>query len=169
VKTASGYPATSVVGKPADAVIAALEALHLQPDVVISGTNLGQNFGPFSKLSGTVGAALTAARRGIPALASSADLKSPDFRSASRLVVDWVKQHRAELLSGKAAATVTSLNVPTCPGGPRGVVDEPTATDFGDRKPTDVDCASTTDKASFGDDVDAYLNGYAALSPVPLR
>ena len=35
--TASGYPATAVDGFPSDTIRYALETLHLQPDVVISG------------------------------------------------------------------------------------------------------------------------------------
>jgi 5'/3'-nucleotidase SurE len=41
------------------------------PDLVVSGTNLGQNSGTGITQSGTVGAAVTAARAGVPAIASS--------------------------------------------------------------------------------------------------
>ncbi len=56
--TASGYAATAVQGFPADAVIYGLTTvLKERPDVVITGTNAGQNIGPAIDVSGTIGAA----------------------------------------------------------------------------------------------------------------
>ena len=49
----------------------ALQELGLEPDVVVSGVNAGQNIGTLIDLSGTVGAAATAARQGVPAVAVS--------------------------------------------------------------------------------------------------
>src|ERR1700761_3675125 len=69
--TASGYPAVSVNGTPADSVNVAFSRLHLAPNVVISGVNAGQNLGPVVDISGTVGAARVGARMGLPALAVS--------------------------------------------------------------------------------------------------
>jgi 5'-nucleotidase len=167
VKTASGYAATAVEGKPADSVHVALDVLHLRPDLVVSGANLGQNVGPSTKRSGTVGAALTAARTGIPALAVSAASTAPDFAHAAELVVGWVNDHRRAILAGTEPAEVTSLNVPTCPGGPRGTVVEPTATALAGRRPDHVRCHSQADEGSFADDVDAFVHGYAVFAPVP--
>ena len=76
-KTASGYPATAVNGYPADTITVALDQLHLHPSLVVSGANLGQNLGPVTNLSGTVGAAKAAVSRGVPALAVSAGVGSP--------------------------------------------------------------------------------------------
>ena len=56
VTTASGYPAWSVAGFPVDAVRYALRTRHLNPDLVVSGSNFGQNIGVAVPLSGTVGA-----------------------------------------------------------------------------------------------------------------
>ena len=54
-------------GTPADSVLYAVEvAMPLPPHVVVSGTNLGQNLGDITTISGTVGAARTANRLGIP-------------------------------------------------------------------------------------------------------
>lgn len=66
----------SVEGTPADAVRAALGALlPTWPDVVVSGANFGQNVGEATlHVSGTVGAALHAASRGLPAIAVSVAL-----------------------------------------------------------------------------------------------
>ncbi len=74
--TLSGYAATAIDGCPADCVNYALSELYAAgapPHVVISGINEGQNVSELvaTELSGTVGAAKTAARRGVPALALS--------------------------------------------------------------------------------------------------
>jgi 5'/3'-nucleotidase SurE len=66
----------TVAGTPADAVLAGLTALRAAgtpPDLVVSGTNLGRNTGGWITESGTVGAAVTAAHAGIPAIAVSTD------------------------------------------------------------------------------------------------
>lgn len=66
----------TVGGTPADAVLAGLAAMRAAgrpPDLVVSGTNLGRNTGPGITESGTVGAAVTAAHAGAPAIAVSTD------------------------------------------------------------------------------------------------
>jgi 5'/3'-nucleotidase SurE len=66
----------TVKGTPADAVIAGLAAMRdagRPPDLVVSGTNLGRNTGSGITESGTVGAAVTAAKAGLPAIAVSTD------------------------------------------------------------------------------------------------
>jgi 5'/3'-nucleotidase SurE len=66
----------TVSGTPADAVLAGLAAMRAAgrpPDLVVSGTNLGRNSGPRITESGTVGAAVTAAHAGFPAIAVSTD------------------------------------------------------------------------------------------------
>lgn len=62
----------AVDGYPVDAVRAGLDLMRADPpDLVVSGTNLGHNSGTGVVESGTVGAAVTAARAGVPAIASS--------------------------------------------------------------------------------------------------
>ncbi|NMO89612.1 5'/3'-nucleotidase SurE [Actinomycetospora sp. TBRC 11914] len=66
----------TVSGTPADAVLAGLAAMRADgggPDLVVSGTNLGRNTGSGITESGTVGAAVTAAHAGVPAVAVSTD------------------------------------------------------------------------------------------------
>jgi 5'/3'-nucleotidase SurE len=66
----------TVSGTPADAVLAGLAAMRAAggpPDLVVSGTNLGRNTGSGITESGTVGAAVTAAHAGLPAIAVSTD------------------------------------------------------------------------------------------------
>jgi 5'-nucleotidase len=163
-QTASGYPAVAVAGFPADSVLVALDELGIAPDLVISGINEGQNIGPFVELSGTVGAARTAARAGIAALAVSQGFAdSPDFPTAASLAVAWLEDSEEAIAAGDLGPSVASLNVPTCPTGTvRGVIPAPVAPDFLERDIFAVDCESTaTDPV---DDVDAFLNGFAALS-----
>lgn len=70
--TMNGVPAYSVGGKPTDAVIIGLFALRLNPDLVVSGINIGENLSYESIMtSGTVGAALEASNQGVPSLAFS--------------------------------------------------------------------------------------------------
>ncbi|BBL68401.1 5'/3'-nucleotidase SurE [Methanoculleus chikugoensis] len=70
--TMNGVTAYSVGGKPTDAVIIGLFALRLNPDLVVSGVNIGENLSFESIMtSGTVGAALEASNQGVPSLAFS--------------------------------------------------------------------------------------------------
>ena len=66
----------SVTGKPADAVLVGLSEVFVDnpPDLVISGANFGQNSGNDAMISGTVGAAVMANSRGIPAIAISVEI-----------------------------------------------------------------------------------------------
>jgi 5'-nucleotidase len=177
-KTSPGYPtggpatmqngdqAIAVSGTPADSVNYALDHGLVKPNVVVSGVNLGQNLGSNTDLSGTVGAARAAAQRGVPALAVSADLASPDFPTAAKLAATWVAQHRQQLAKKQkksgSAVLLQSLNVPTCPAGTlRGVVDTTVAT-TNDHSLEPGNCASTM--AQPADDITAYINGFASLS-----
>jgi 5'-nucleotidase len=172
VETISGFPAKSVAGHPADAVNVALGTLQIKPDLVVSGTNTGQNIGEFAKVSGTVGAAKTAARHGIPALAASTgQAPNPDYAGSAKLVVDWVREHRAEIAARRSEATVESLNVPTCSAGKlRGLVRTTLATSTNDRPAAgEQDCLSTRPKSELVDDVDFFLNGFATLTPISLN
>ncbi|NBE49986.1 5'/3'-nucleotidase SurE [Streptomyces boluensis] len=63
----------AVSGTPADSVAFGLQVLyaHDAPDLVVSGSNSGTNLSRTVNHSGTVGAAVTAVDRGIPAIAVS--------------------------------------------------------------------------------------------------
>jgi 5'-nucleotidase len=183
--TQSDYPATAVDGCPADAVNYALDpanglyAADSLPHVVISGINQGQNVSEniATSLSGTVGAAKTAARdHGIPALATSqgsstgAPVAPPaaeyDFDAGAAAVLDWLAENRSALAAGNVAtATVDSINTPTCTAGEiRGPSKVPLDPDGADAfKPQD--CESTLENPQT--DVEAFINGFNALSKVP--
>lgn len=170
--TASGYAATSVQGFPADAVLYGLTSvLKERPDVVITGTNAGQNIGPAIDLSGTVGAARAAAQRGIPALAVSAGFGDPiDFATVTGEAIKWLRDHRAGLLASPApSGSVDNLNAPTCTAGKvRGLVTttpELTAPLADALAPPD--CTSTASAPS--GDVAAFHAGFVTLESLPLQ
>jgi 5'-nucleotidase len=173
--TISGYAGFSVAGFPADSVIRALDSVLTEPPhLVVSGSNDGQNIGPFTQLSGTIGAAKTAARRGVPALAVSSGLAEPtDFAPAVAAAIDWIEEHREELLArapGTAVTTIENINGPTCASGvPREVIEVPVAADFGERRPYDPTvCDAPLPATAPADDVDAYIAGYIPLSVIPV-
>ena len=66
----------SVDGRPVAAALVGLDVLDLfggeAPDLVVSGTNRGDNAGASNNISGTVNAALAALHEGVPAIALSA-------------------------------------------------------------------------------------------------
>jgi 5'-nucleotidase len=69
----------AVSGTPADAVLFGLSAAGAErPQLVISGINYGQNVGRAVNHSGTVGAAVTAAEEGVPAIAVSLAINPAD-------------------------------------------------------------------------------------------
>jgi len=113
--TASGYPAKAVDGFPADTIVWAIDkhGVATRPDVVLSGVNFGQNIGLTVDISGTVGAARAAARRGIPALAISAGLAgSPAYGIGARQAVAWLTMHRAELRDAEYNLELTTVRAP---------------------------------------------------------
>jgi 5'-nucleotidase len=173
--TASGYPAVSVAGFPADTVIYALEqgGLKQKPNLVMSGINLGQNIGVAVDVSGTVGAAKAAAARGIPALAVSQGIRpdsDPDYAAGVARAVRWLKEHRKALTpkkGKKVKVVLDNLNVPSCTTGKvRGLVEVPVAgsevAGIGDPQ----NCASTLTGPA--NDVEAFLNGYATITELPV-
>jgi 5'-nucleotidase len=166
--TASGHPAVAVDGFPADTVRVALDDLHLDPDLVVSGINEGQNIGPLAAISGTVGAARAAFARGIPALAVSQGIGTPPaYANGVRRALSWIRVHRHDLERDRDDALDDSatLNIPTCTvGRVRGVVEVPTAVAANGRDLLHSDCTSRQRK--FTDDVDAFNNGFATLSPL---
>jgi len=173
-KTAGGYEATAVQGTPADSVNYALDTLGLKPTVTVSGANIGQNLGPVVDASGTVGAARQSAKRGVPALAVSAQIGTPDYPLATKLAADWVTKHRASLAKAAKARTrpaltsIDSLNVPTCPGSKiRGVyATTPAPPGTPDAVSSTINCTSTA--TSYPNDVAAFNDGWATQTPVPV-
>ena len=70
----------AVAGTPSDCVVAALGALDLDPDIVVSGANRGANLGAYVLgRSGTVSAAVEAAFFDVPAIAASVYFPAGEF------------------------------------------------------------------------------------------
>jgi 5'-nucleotidase len=178
--TASGYDEATwaVDGCPADSVIYALGNLYpdAPPHVVLSGINSGQNVGLIngvllSQISGTVGAAKTAACADVPALASSqGDGETIDFPAGLVEVLTWLEANRAALLAGQVPVEdITSINIPSCDGQGeiRGTLQVPLATENPNGYVLNgpQDCTSTVDEVP--NDVEAFFNGYTTITPVP--
>ena len=162
--TASGYPAIAVDGFPADAVNYAL-AQGAEPDLVVSGVNLGQNLGPLTDISGTVGAARAAFAADIPALAVSAgfpesDDEAADYATAVEYALDLIEEFGEE--EPNFELVLVNLNVPTCSDGEvRQLIEAPLAeSDVGAVDP--ANCSSDLDAPV--DDIEAFLNGFATVT-----
>ncbi|MBX3187396.1 MAG: 5'/3'-nucleotidase SurE [Labilithrix sp.] len=116
----------AIDGTPADCVYVALHSerrfLPRWPDLVVSGINRGLNLGQDAFYSGTVAAAREGALRGVPAIASSADVRA-DLSRVAELTTKIAKKLYAitcgnlgpVLRSGPSLARKTpllNLNVP---------------------------------------------------------
>ncbi|HEU4533402.1 MAG TPA: 5'/3'-nucleotidase SurE, partial [Polyangiaceae bacterium] len=109
-----GITAYALDSTPVGCVSAAvLGALGPRPDFVVSGVNRGLNTGVSVMLSGTVGAAMSAACWGLPAMAVSLRVVSgepPDWRKAAvlaaRLLPALVREAESE------GPLVLNVNVP---------------------------------------------------------
>ncbi|MFF4776517.1 5'/3'-nucleotidase SurE [Microtetraspora fusca] len=124
----------AVDGTPADSVLFGLGHVLAggKVDLVVSGTNLGQNVGGIVNNSGTVGAAVTAIDLGVPAIAVSTEFDFDDMRKTianmpatadfvTRLVARLQRTARGGRLLPRHAGL--NVNYPTRPGlaAPTGV------------------------------------------------
>jgi 5'-nucleotidase len=121
----------SVAGSPADSVEVGLSVVftNTPPDLVISGTNIGQNVGAATVHSGTVGAAVTALNDGVPAIAVSTEINfatnAGPFAETGAFVVKLVTALQKQAKGGPLLPKAVGLNVnyPIVEGGgaPTGV------------------------------------------------
>jgi 5'/3'-nucleotidase len=148
----------------------ALDELGLEPDLVVSGINKGQNVGPLAYASGTVGAGREAVRRGIPAIAGSAALDGDGYELAAQLLVEQIEEHRDEYgeASSGTVDAVVNINVPDCTAGaPKELVEVDLATEIPEGvNPFASDCSAASEEEP-ADDVLAVVAGHPALSLVP--
>ncbi|MFT6290748.1 MAG: 5'-nucleotidase [Ilumatobacter sp.] len=173
--TASGLSGFAVSGTPADAVNFALDFVFAAdpPALVVSGSNKRQNGGPVTVASRTVGAARTAARRGVPAIAISQSLgDEPDLESGLPILLEWITEHRDVIVEFDGEfAEVANLNISTCgdTGVVRGLIDTLPMTDdipeglnmFA------IDCSSTEEDPTNA--VAALAIGFATLVRIPAQ
>jgi len=189
------YPQTdgvwAVDGTPADAVTLGL--LHVlrasPPDLVVSGMNFGQNVGADVTGSGTVGAALTAARAGVPAIALSVGLDLGEsgaarpfsstldaYQAAADLVLDIIRQLRESAGAGLLPPRVVlNVNYPAVgSSAPAGVRFATVSANRGFRQlfsvagpsgPARVELvAGDPSQAEDGSDVALLAQGYVTIS-----
>jgi 5'-nucleotidase len=164
--TASGYPAYAVHGFPADSVRYALRTLHLNPDLLVSGINAGQNLGPIVNISGTVGAARVGGRDEIPsvALSQGEPPNTPDYPSGVLAMKAWVDDFLFGRNGPALFETVTNINIPTCTAGAiRGTLKLPLATN-GAGILNAQDCTSTA--TGFTNDIAAFNNGFVTVTSI---
>ncbi|MDX2005903.1 MAG: 5'/3'-nucleotidase SurE [Meiothermus sp.] len=106
-------PAYRVDGTPADCVVLGSRLLG-QPDLVVSGINIGVNMGLDLTHSGTVAAALEGASIGVPSIAFSLDASGEElgFEAAAQAAVPiarWTLEH------GLPPNTLLNVNFPNRP------------------------------------------------------
>lgn len=106
-----GVRAYSVSGTPADCVKVAVEYLmDEKPDVVFSGINWGYNVGYEVVYSGTVGAAMEACMKEIPAIAFSVHMNE-----VYDVVDDQLLTVTKEILAkSKNKSEIWNVNIPGC-------------------------------------------------------
>ena len=105
-----------VSGTPTDCVhLAVTGVLERQPDMVVSGINLGANMGDDTIYSGTVAAATEGYLLGVPAIAVSlASFAGTHFDTAGRVVRELVQRFTSAPF---AEPVLLNVNVPDVPHG----------------------------------------------------
>jgi len=108
----------TVDGSPATCVSVALRHFHINPDLVISGINFGENLGLNLFYSGTIGAAWEAAMSGHLSLAVSLELppnkhftmdEDVDFSAAAF----FTKRIAQQLLADHPTSQLWNMNIPS--------------------------------------------------------
>lgn len=104
----------SVEGTPTDCVHLAITGLlDSEPDMVVSGINLGSNVGDDILYSGTVAAAMEGRSLGLPAIAFSLMNHNPThFSTAAEVAKILVAQLQVQPLP---AQTILNVNIPDVP------------------------------------------------------
>ncbi|MBT3340313.1 MAG: 5'/3'-nucleotidase SurE [Planctomycetes bacterium] len=146
-------------------------------DLVVSGINRGNNVGDVAHYSGTIGAAVEGALRGVPSIAVSADHRQTDYAACANVAT----QLAAQLLAGNGESRVVySINLPG------GVLDENTAVvakpmgglyfkvrgiteaeiETGDAKDIRILLGTDSADAPVGSDTEAYLAGSITITPL---
>ena len=88
-------------GTPTDCIFLALHKLYdanNQPDIVISGINIGANMGEDITYSGTASGAMEAVLQGVPAIAISQDF-SDDYREKEECTYELAQESIVKLVS----------------------------------------------------------------------
>lgn len=106
------WPGYAANASPAMTVEFAVQEIADRPiDLAVSGINYGENVGSCVTVSGTIGAALEAAERGIPALAVSLEINTTDYHSHDQAIDFQVAAYFTGLLAGKMLGTTMPADV----------------------------------------------------------
>jgi len=176
-RSANGY--FFVNGTPTDCVhLAVTGMLEQQPDMVVSGINLGANMGDDTIYSGTVAAAMEGYLLGVPAIAVSLTSKEgKHFATAARIARATVERFRRSPFDGPV---LLNINVPDLPWEEiRGVKvtrlgrrhkAEPVVKQVSPRHETVywVGAAGAAADAGEGTDFHAVANGYVSVTPLQI-
>lgn len=167
-------PAYRVDGTPADCVVLGSRLLG-QPDLVVSGINIGVNMGLDLTHSGTVAAALEGASIGIPSIAFSLDASGEElrFEEAARNAIPIAKWVLENSLPAK---TLLNVNFPNLT--PKGIKitrlsthryeDTIVEREDPDGRPYYWVAGKPTAELEDGTDFWAVQNGYISVTPVSL-
>ena len=174
-----------VDGTPADAFLIALRLLDREPDLLVSGINLGPNLGVEDLLhSGTLGATLQAALHGVPALAISYGPYRPSERpTGPELERDLAIAAEVGARLAKAilehgmpeGVDIISVNVPVRPDPRRIVItrllEEPFWMAVRDRDGFFMAPWALPDSPPAGRETDAgaLAEGYISITPIRLE
>ncbi len=167
-----------VNGTPTDCVhLAVTGLLDQEPDMVISGINLGANMGDDTIYSGTVAAATEGFLLGVPSIAISlASKTAAHFETAAQVAVELVERHRRVA----AGRWLLNLNVPDIP---REAMRGYRITRLGRRHKAEkvikaqnprgdvvywVGAAGAAADAGEGTDFHAVENGYVSVTPLQI-
>ena len=174
---ANGY--MYVNGTPTDCVhLAVTGVLEHQPDMVVSGINLGANMGDDTIYSGTVAAATEGYLLGVPSIAVSlASFEGRNFATAGRVAHELVQRFSAAPFS---EAVLLNVNVPDIPYGDlRGIKvtrlgrrhkSEPAVESVSPRGETVywIGAAGPAADAGEGTDFHAVENGWVSVTPLQI-
>jgi 5'-nucleotidase len=175
-----GFDGFAVDGTPVDCVrVAVVGVVAEAPDIVVAGVNIGGNMGADVTYSGTVGAALEGALRGLPGVAVSIDAREPRYLDEMTAVISAVL---AEVFArGLPEQTVLNVNLPDVPAAQiKGVrVTQLGGASCSDRFSLDGDdgydgeyrvtCERLADAAWPHNDFEAVAEGFVSLTPLRPR
>lgn len=183
----NGHTAYAVGGRPTDALLLGLYALKSNPDMVISGVNIGENISTESvTTSGTVSAAMEAVNQGVPAIAFSLEMKNDgdkfsdprthhiDFTQVKNVISDLVSLYLKE--GFPEGAQLLNVNIPAGPVkgykvtklAPR-LFETSVETRYDPRgKPYYWICGDVLSEGSEDSDVYALQHGYVSITPLTL-
>jgi len=168
-----------VNGTPTDCVhLAVTGMLEQQPDMVVSGINLGANMGDDTIYSGTVAAAMEGYLLGVPAIALSlASKEGMHFATAARIARETVERFQRKAFG---APVLLNINVPDLPWAEiKGIrvtrlgrrhKAEPVVKQMSPRHETVywVGAAGAAADAGEGTDFHAVANGFVSVTPLQI-